>query len=207
MKPWSDRQSDMLPRALANKPFAPPHRLCRTRTASMPFPLLQTRLARMPASRSSRLTAELRGAIPQTTATTDNVAASALAADKMAETDRRRWAKSARWSHMTKPAATGIDSPRFPEPDRKANYPRYRRSSAFQYWRGRSAANRPKVAKAILNRPTLILAVCSGTNEGSAIGIVNAIPERWPPKVLDDHRLRFRRPQDRRNPRGVDGWR
>ena len=160
-----DRQIDMLAAALANNPSAIGFAALDSQAA---IPLLQQAAdAGIPAFDSG-----VEGDIPATTATTDNVAAAALAADKMAEKIGGA-GKVAVVAH-DQTSRTGIDRRDGFLNQIAANYPGIEVVSV-QYGAGDQLQS-TEVAKAILTaNPDLV--GMFGTNEGSAIGIVNAIRE------------------------------
>ncbi len=162
-----DRQIDMLAAALANKPAAIGFAALDSQAA---IPLL-----RQAADAGIPVVAFDSGVdsdIPVATATTDNVAAAALAADKMAEFLGGA-GKVAVVAH-DQTSRTGIDR-RDGFLDRmKSEYPDIE-IVTVQYGAGDQLQS-TEVAKAILTaNPDL--GGMFGTNEGSAIGIVNAVRE------------------------------
>ncbi|MBU1836221.1 MAG: ABC transporter substrate-binding protein [Alphaproteobacteria bacterium] len=162
-----DRQIDMLAAALANNPSAIGFAALDSQAA---IPLLQQAAdAGIPVI---AFDSGVESDIPATTATTDNVAAAALAADKMAELIGGA-GKVAVVAH-DQTSRTGIDRRDGFLNQIEANYPDIEVVSV-QYGAGDQLQS-TEVAKAILTaNPDL--AGMFGTNEGSAIGIVNAIRE------------------------------
>ncbi len=162
-----DRQIDMLAAALANKPSAIGFAALDSQAA---IPLLRT--AAEAGISIVAFDSGVESDIPVTTATTDNVAAAALAADKMAEFIGGK-GKVAVVAH-DQTSRTGIDR-RDGFLNRMAEaYPDIEVVSV-QYGQGDQLQS-TEVAKAILTaNPDL--AGMFGTNEGSAIGIVNAVRE------------------------------
>ena len=162
-----DRQIDMLAAALANNPSAIGFAALDSQAA---IPLLQQAAdAGIPVI---AFDSGVESDIPATTATTDNVAAAALAADKMAELIGGA-GKVAVVAH-DQTSRTGIDCRDGFLNQIEANYPDIEVVSV-QYGAGDQLQS-TEVAKAILTaNPDL--AGMFGTNEGSAIGIVNAIRE------------------------------
>ncbi|QIE43402.1 ABC transporter substrate-binding protein (plasmid) [Rhodobacteraceae bacterium SC52] len=162
-----DRQIDMLAAALANKPGAIGFAALDSQAA---IPLL-----REAAEAGIPIVAFDSGVdsdIPVTTATTDNVAAAALAADKMAEAIGGA-GKVAVVAH-DQTSRTGIDR-RDGFLDRMASeYPDIEVVSV-QYGAGDQLQS-TEVAKAILTANPDLNGLF-GTNEGSAIGVVNAVRE------------------------------
>ncbi|SFK85049.1 monosaccharide ABC transporter substrate-binding protein, CUT2 family [Loktanella salsilacus] len=162
-----DRQIDMLAAALANNPSAIGFAALDSQAA---IPLLQQAAdAGIPVI---AFDSGVESDIPATTATTDNVAAAALAADKMAELIGGA-GKVAVVAH-DQTSRTGIDRRDGFLNQIEANYPDIEVVSV-QYGAGDQLQS-TEVAKAILTaNPDLV--GMFGTNEGSAIGIVNAIRE------------------------------
>ncbi|MFQ3252281.1 MAG: ribose transport system substrate-binding protein [Loktanella salsilacus] len=162
-----DRQIDMLAAALANNPSAIGFAALDSQAA---IPLLQQAAdAGIPVI---AFDSGVESDIPATTATTDNVAAAALAADKMSELIGGA-GKVAVVAH-DQTSRTGIDRRDGFLNQIEANYPDIEVVSV-QYGAGDQLQS-TEVAKAILTaNPDL--AGMFGTNEGSAIGIVNAIRE------------------------------
>lgn len=162
-----DRQIDMLAAALANNPGAIGFAALDSQAA---IPLLrQAAEAGIPVV---AFDSGVDSDIPVTTATTDNVAAAALAADKMAEAIGGA-GKVAVVAH-DQTSRTGIDR-RDGFLDRMAStYPDIEVVSV-QYGAGDQLQS-TEVAKAILTANPDLNGLF-GTNEGSAIGVVNAVRE------------------------------
>jgi ribose transport system substrate-binding protein len=162
-----DRQIDMLSAALANKPAAIGFAALDSQ-ASIPL-LRKANKAGIPIV---AFDSGVASDIPVTTATTDNVAAAALAADKMAELIGNK-GKVAVIAH-DQTSQTGIDR-RDGFVDRiKSAHPNIT-VVTVQYGQGDHLKS-TEVAKAVLTaNPDL--AGMFGTNEGSAIGVVNAVRE------------------------------
>lgn len=162
-----DRQIDMLAAALANKPAAIGFAALDSQAA---IPLLrQASEAGIPIV---AFDSGVDSDIPVTTATTDNVAAASLAADKMAELIGGS-GKVAVVAH-DQTSRTGIDR-RDGFLDRiAAEYPGIEVVSV-QYGAGDQLQS-TEVAKAILTANPDLNGMF-GTNEGSAIGVVNAVRE------------------------------
>ncbi|SFR32267.1 ribose transport system substrate-binding protein [Yoonia tamlensis] len=162
-----DRQIDMLAAALANNPAAIGFAALDSQAA---IPLLrQAHEAGIPIV---AFDSGVDSDIPVTTATTDNRAAAALAADKMAELIGGA-GKVAVVAH-DQTSRTGIDRRDGFLDQMAANYPDIEVVSV-QYGQGDQLQS-TEVAKAILiANPDLD--GLFGTNEGSAIGVVNAVRE------------------------------
>jgi ribose transport system substrate-binding protein len=162
-----DRQIDMLAAALANKPAAIGFAALDSQAA---IPLL-----RQAADAGIPIIAFDSGVdsdIPMTTATTDNVAAASLAADKMAEFIGGEGTVAVVAHDQT--SRTGIDR-RDGFLNRMASeYPNIEVVSV-QYGAGDQLQS-TEVAKAMLTANPGLDGMF-GTNEGSAIGIVNAVRE------------------------------
>ncbi|MEP5759014.1 MAG: ABC transporter substrate-binding protein [Litoreibacter sp.] len=162
-----DRQIDMLAAALANNPSAIGFAALDSQAA---IPLL-----RQAADANIPIIAFDSGVdsdIPMSTATTDNVAAAALAADKMAEFLDGK-GKVAVVAH-DQTSRTGIDRRDGFLNRIESEYPNIEVVSV-QYGAGDQLQS-TEVAKAIITaNPDL--GGMFGTNEGSAIGIVNAVRE------------------------------
>jgi ribose transport system substrate-binding protein len=162
-----DRQIDMLAAALANDPAAIGFAALDSQAA---IPLL-----RQASDKGIPIVAFDSGVdsdIPVTTASTDNVAAAALAADKMAEFLGGK-GKVAVVAH-DQTSRTGIDRRDGFVNQIKSKYPDIEVVSV-QYGAGDQLQS-TEVAKAILTaNPDL--GGMFGTNEGSAIGVVNAVRE------------------------------
>ena len=162
-----DRQIDMLAAALANNPSAVGFAALDSQAA---IPLLrQASEAGIPIV---AFDSGVDSDIPVTTATTDNVAAAALAADKMAEMIGGS-GKVAVVAH-DQTSRTGIDRRDGFLNRMKSEYPDIEVVSV-QYGQGDQLQS-TEVAKAILTANPDLNGMF-GTNEGSAIGIVNAIRE------------------------------
>jgi len=162
-----DRQIDMLAAALANKPAAIGFAALDSQAA---IPLLrQAADANIPVV---AFDSGVDSDIPVTTATTDNVAAAALAADKMAEFLGGE-GKVAVVAH-DQTSRTGIDRRDGFLNRMKDEYPGIEIVSV-QYGAGDQLQS-TEVAKAILTANPDLDGMF-GTNEGSAIGIVNAVRE------------------------------
>ena len=162
-----DRQIDMLSASLANSPSAIGFAALDSQAA---IPLLrQAQEAGIPVV---AFDSGVDSDIPVTTATTDNVAAAALAADKMAELIGGA-GKVAVVAH-DQTSRTGIDR-RDGFLDRmESEYPDIEVVSV-QYGAGDQLQS-TEVAKAILTANPDLDGMF-GTNEGSAIGVVNAVRE------------------------------
>ena len=162
-----DRQIDMLAAALANNPTAIGFAALDSQAA---IPLLrQAQEAGIPIV---AFDSGVDSDIPVTTATTDNLAAAALAADKMAE-KLGGAGKVAVVAH-DQTSRTGIDR-RDGFLNRMAEeYPEIEVVSV-QYGQGDQLQS-TEVAKAILTANPDLDGMF-GTNEGSAIGVVNAVRE------------------------------
>lgn len=162
-----DRQIDMLAAALANNPSAIGFAALDSQAA---IPLL-----RQAADADIPIIAFDSGVdsdIPMATATTDNVAAAALAADKMAEFLSGEGTVAVVAHDQT--SRTGIDRRDGFLNRIESEYPNIEVVSV-QYGAGDQLQS-TEVAKAILTaNPGL--GGMFGTNEGSAIGIVNAVRE------------------------------
>lgn len=162
-----DRQIDMLAAALANSPAAIGFAALDSQAA---IPLL-----RQAAEAGIPIIAFDSGVdsdIPMSTATTDNVAAAALAADKMAEFLGGEGTVAVVAHDQT--SRTGIDRRDGFLNRMESEYPNIEVVSV-QYGAGDQLQS-TEVAKAIITaNPDL--GGMFGTNEGSAIGIVNAVRE------------------------------
>ncbi|MEJ1990871.1 MAG: ABC transporter substrate-binding protein [Maritimibacter sp.] len=163
-----DRQIDMLAAALANKPAAIGFAALDSQAA---IPLLrQASEAGIPVV---AFDSGVASDIPVTTATTDNRAAAALAADKMAEAIGGS-GKVAVVAH-DQTSSTGVDR-RDGFLDRIAEaYPDIE-VVTVQYGAGDQLQS-TEVANAILIANPDLKGIF-GTNEGSAIGVMNAVRER-----------------------------
>ncbi len=162
-----DRQIDMLAAALANNPAAIGFAALDSQAA---IPLLsQAADAGIPVI---AFDSGVDSDIPVSTATTDNVAAAALAADKMAEFLGGEGTVAVVAHDQT--SRTGIDRRDGFLNQMESQYPDIQVVSV-QYGAGDQLQS-TEVAKAILTaNPDL--GGMFGTNEGSAIGIVNAVRE------------------------------
>lgn len=162
-----DRQIDMLAAALANNPDAIGFAALDSQAA---IPLLrQASDAGIPII---AFDSGVDSDIPKSTATTDNVAAAALAADKMAEFLGKEGSVAVVAHDQT--SRTGIDRRDGFLNRLESAYPNIQVVSV-QYGAGDQLQS-TEVAKAILTaNPDL--GGMFGTNEGSAIGIVNAVRE------------------------------
>lgn len=162
-----DRQIDMLAAALANNPAAIGFAALDSQAA---IPLLrQAHDAGIPIV---AFDSGVDSDIPVTTATTDNRAAAALAADKMAELIGGSGTVAVVAHDQT--SRTGIDRRDGFLDQMEASYPDIQVVSV-QYGQGDQLQS-TEVAKAILiANPDLD--GLFGTNEGSAIGVVNAVRE------------------------------
>ena len=162
-----DRQVDMLAAALANNPAAIGFAALDSQAA---IPLLrQASEAGIPII---AFDSGVDSDIPMSTATTDNVAAAALAADKMAEFLGGEGTVAVVAHDQT--SRTGIDRRDGFLNQMASEYPNIEVVSV-QYGAGDQLQS-TEVAKAILTaNPGL--GGMFGTNEGSAIGIVNAVRE------------------------------
>jgi ribose transport system substrate-binding protein len=168
-----DRQIDMLSAALANKPAAIGFAALDSQAA---IPLL--RKASKAGIPIVAFDSGVASDIPVSTATTDNQAAAALAADKMAELIGGK-GKVAVVAH-DQTSATGIDRRDGFLNRIKSTYPNIQ-VVTVQYGQGDQLKS-TEVAKAIITaNPDLV--GMFGTNEGSAIGIVNAIREMKSKKI------------------------
>ncbi len=162
-----DRQIDMLAAALANKPKAIGFAALDSQAA---IPLL-----RQADSNGIPIVAFDSGVdsdIPVTTATTDNLAAASLAADKMAEKIGGK-GKVAVVAH-DQTSRTGIDRRDGFVNRIKSKYPDID-VVTIQYGQGDHLKS-TEVTKAILTANPDLDGIF-GTNEGSAIGVVNGIQE------------------------------
>jgi ribose transport system substrate-binding protein len=162
-----DRQIDMLSAALANKPSAIGFAALDSQAA---IPLL--RKASQAGIPIIAFDSGVASDIPLTTATTDNVAAAALAADEMAKLIGNK-GKVAIVAH-DQTSQTGID--------RRDGFMKRIESAhpgisivSVQYGQGDQLKS-TEIAKAILTANPDLDGMF-GTNEGSAIGLVNAVRE------------------------------
>lgn len=162
-----DRQIDMLAAALANKPDAIGFAALDSQAA---IPLL--RKAQKAGIPVVAFDSGVDSDIPVATATTDNVAASALAADKMAELIGYK-GQVAIVAH-SQTSTTGIDRRDGFLNRMKQAYPNID-VVTVQYGDGDQLKS-TEVARAILTSyPNLV--GMFGANEGSALGVVNAVIE------------------------------
>jgi ribose transport system substrate-binding protein len=162
-----DKQIDMLSAALAKSPAAIGFAALDTQAA---IPLLkQAHDAKIPVI---AFDSGVDSDIPLTTATTDNVAAAALAADKMAELIGGQ-GKVALVVH-DQTSRTGIDRRDGFVNRMKEKYPNIEIVD-IQYGGGDQLMS-TEIAKAILAANSDLKGFF-GANEGSAIGVVNAIKE------------------------------
>jgi ribose transport system substrate-binding protein len=162
-----DRQIDMLSAALAKKPAAVGLAALDTQAAT---PLLQE--AKDAGIPIIAFDSGVDSDIPVTTASTDNVAAAALAADKMAELIGGS-GKVAVIAH-DQTSRTGIDRVDGFTNQMKAKYPDIEIVSV-QYGAGDHLKS-TEIAKSIL-QANPDLKGFFGANEGSAIGVVNGVTE------------------------------
>jgi ribose transport system substrate-binding protein len=162
-----DRQIDMLSAALANKPAAIGFAALDSQAA---IPLL--RKASNAGIPIVAFDSGVASDIPVTTATTDNVAAASLAADKMASMIGKKGDVAVIAHDQT--SQTGIDRRDGFVNRIKSTYPNIN-IVTIQYGQGDQLKS-TEVAKAVLTANPK-LAGMFGTNEGSAIGVVNAVQE------------------------------
>jgi ribose transport system substrate-binding protein len=162
-----DKQIDMLSAALAKKPKALGFAALDSKAA---LPLLRkAQAAKIPVV---AFDSGVDSDIPVTTATTDNKAASALAADKMAELIGKEGEIAVVAHDQT--SRTGIDRRDGFVERIKAAYPKIKIVS-IQYGAGDQLKS-TEITKSILQAyPQLKGAF--GTNEGSAIGVLNGVRE------------------------------
>lgn len=162
-----DKQIDMLSAALAKKPQAIGFAALDSKAA---IPLLKkAQAAKIPVV---AFDSGVDSDIPVTTATTDNRAAAALAADKMAELVGKEGEVAVVAHDQT--SRTGIDRRDGFLERIKANYPKIKVVSV-QYGAGDQLKS-TEVTKSILQAYPKIKGIF-GTNEGSAIGVVNGVKE------------------------------
>jgi len=162
-----DRQIDMLSAALANKPVAIGFAALDSQAA---IPLLrQAQEAGIPVV---AFDSGVDSDIPVATATTNNVAAASLAADKMAEKIGGA-GKVAVVAH-DQTSRTGIDRRDGFVNRMNENYPDIE-IVTIQYGQGDHLKS-TEVTKAILTANPDLKGIF-GTNEGSAIGVVNGVQE------------------------------
>ena len=162
-----DKQIDMLAAALAKKPAAVGFAALDTQAA---IPLLKkAQEANIPVI---AFDSGVEGDIPVTTATTDNKAAAALAADKMGELIGGS-GKIAVVGH-SQTSLTGIDRRDGFVDEIKAKFPDVE-IVAVEYGDGDQLKS-TEITKALLAANPDIKGIF-GTNEGSAIGVVNGVRE------------------------------
>jgi len=162
-----DRQMDMLAAALSRKPSAIGFAALDSQAA---IPLLQqAKDAGIPVI---AFDSGVDSDIPLTTATTDNIAAAALAADKMAELIGGE-GKIAVVGH-DQTSRTGIDRVSGFVDRIKANYPKIE-VVTVQYGGGDQLQSTEITKSILLANPDL--KGIFGTNEGSAIGVANGKQE------------------------------
>ncbi|MEZ9230846.1 ABC transporter substrate-binding protein [Vibrio amylolyticus] len=162
-----DRQIDMLSAALANEPNAIGFAALDSQAA---IPLL--RKANKLGIPVIAFDSGVKSDIPVTTTTTDNVAAASLAADKLAEIIGNS-GKVAVIAH-DQVSVTGVDRRDGFVNRIKNQYPNIE-IVTVQYGQGDQLMS-TEVAKAVLTANPDLKGMF-GTNEGSAIGIVNAVRE------------------------------
>lgn len=169
-----DKQMDMLAAALAKKPAAIGFAALDSQAA---IPLLkQAQAAGIPVV---AFDSGVDSDIPVTTAATDNLAAAALAADKMAELIGGS-GKVALVVH-DQTSRTGIDRRDGFVNQVKAKYPNIEIVD-IQYGAGDQLQS-TEIAKAILTANPDLKGMF-GANEGSAIGVINAVTELNRPEVV-----------------------
>ncbi len=169
-----DKQMDMLAAALAKKPAAIGFAALDSQAA---IPLLkQAQAAGIPVV---AFDSGVDSDIPVTTAATDNIAAAALAADKMAELIGGS-GKVALVVH-DQTSRTGIDRRDGFVNQVKAKYPNIEIVD-IQYGAGDQLQS-TEIAKAILTANPDLKGMF-GANEGSAIGVINAVTELKRPEVV-----------------------
>ena len=162
-----DKQIDMLSAALAKKPAAIGFAALDSKAA---IPLLKkAQAAKIPVI---AFDSGVDSDIPLTTTTTDNVAASALAADKMAELIGKAGEVAVVVHDQT--SRTGIDRRDGFLNRMKSTYPNIKIVSV-QYGGGDQLKS-TEITKAILQANPNIKGIF-GANEGSAIGVLNAAKE------------------------------
>lgn len=162
-----DKQIDMLSAALAKKPQAIGFAALDSKAA---IPLLKkAQAAKIPVV---AFDSGVDSDIPVTTATTDNRAAAALAADKMAELIGKEGEVAVVAHDQT--SRTGVDRRDGFLERIKAVYPKIKVVSV-QYGAGDQLKS-TEVTKSILQAYPKIKGIF-GTNEGSAIGVVNGVRE------------------------------
>jgi ribose transport system substrate-binding protein len=161
-----DKQIDMLSAALAKKPTALGFAALDSKAA---IPLLKkAQAAKIPVV---AFDSGVDSDIPVTTATTDNIAAAALAADKMAELIGKEGDVAVVVHDQT--SRTGIDR-RDGFVNRMKNYPKIKIVSV-QYGGGDHLKS-TEITKSILQANPNLKGMF-GANEGSAIGVVNGAKE------------------------------
>ena len=162
-----DKQIDMLSAALAKKPSAVGFAALDSKAA---IPLLKkAQASKIPVI---AFDSGVDSDIPLTTTTTDNVAASALAADKMAELIGKAGEVAVVVHDQT--SRTGIDRRDGFLNKMKSAYPNIKIVSV-QYGGGDQLKS-TEITKAILQANPNIKGIF-GANEGSAIGVLNAAKE------------------------------
>ncbi len=162
-----DKQIDMLSAALAKKPQAIGFAALDSKAA---IPLLKkAQAAKIPVV---AFDSGVDSDIPVTTATTDNRAAAALAADKMADLIGKEGEIAVVAHDQT--SRTGIDRRDGFLERIKSTYPKIKVVSV-QYGGGDQLKS-TEVTKSILQAYPKLKGVF-GTNEGSAIGVVNGVKE------------------------------
>ena len=162
-----DKQIDMLSAALAKNPKAIGFAALDSKAA---IPLLKkAQAAKIPVI---AFDSGVDSDIPVTTATTNNVAAAALAADKMAALIGNEGEVAVIAHDQT--SRTGVDRRDGFVERMKAAYPNVKIVS-IQYGGGDHLKS-TEIAKSILQANPKLKGLF-GTNEGSAIGIVNAVKE------------------------------
>ena len=162
-----DKQIDMLSAALAKKPAAIGFAALDSKAA---IPLLKkAQAAKIPVI---AFDSGVDSDVPLTTTTTDNVAASALAADKMAELIGKAGEVAVVVHDQT--SRTGIDRRDGFLNRMKSTYPNIKIVSV-QYGAGDQLKS-TEITKAILQANPNIKGIF-GANEGSAIGVLNAAKE------------------------------
>ncbi|EIJ48379.1 sugar ABC transporter periplasmic protein [Herbaspirillum sp. GW103] len=162
-----DKQIDMLSAALAKKPQAIGFAALDSKAA---IPLLKkAQAAKIPVV---AFDSGVDSDIPVTTATTDNRAAAALAADKMAELIGKEGEVAVVAHDQT--SRTGVDRRDGFLERIKSSYPKIKVVSV-QYGAGDQLKS-TEVTKSILQAYPKIKGIF-GTNEGSAIGVVNGVRE------------------------------
>ena len=162
-----DKQIDMLAAALARKPQALAFAALDSKAA---LPLLKkAQAARIPVV---AFDSGVDSDIPVTTATTDNKAAAAMAADKMAELVGKEGEVAVVAHDQT--SRTGVDRRDGFVERMKGAYPRIKIVS-IQYGGGDQLKS-TEITKSILQAYPKLKGIF-GTNEGSAIGVLNGSKE------------------------------